>query len=75
MARKMMAASTPVVEISSKDDTWTIKTSTMIRTTELTFKSGEEYEESMPSGDVLKVTYCTNKGKHFSTNESKLTEL
>jgi hypothetical protein len=51
----MMATSTPVVEISCKDDTWTIKTSTLIRTTELKFKAGEEYVEAMPSGVILKV--------------------
>jgi hypothetical protein len=53
VARKMMAASTPVVEISCEDDTWTIKTSTLLRTTELKFKAGEEYVETMPSGEVL----------------------
>jgi hypothetical protein len=51
----MMAASTPVVEISCTDETWTIKTSTLIRTTVLNFKVGEEYEEVMPSGEILKV--------------------
>jgi cellular retinoic acid-binding protein 2 len=51
-----MAASTPVVEISCKDDIWTIKTSTLIRTTELNFKVGEEYDETMPSGEILKVS-------------------
>lgn len=51
----MMAASTPVVEISCEDDTWNIKTSTLIRTTELKFKAGEEYVETMPSGQVLNV--------------------
>jgi hypothetical protein len=55
----MMAASTPVVEISYKDDTWTIKTSTIIRTTELKFKVGEEYDEVMPSGEILKVSSST----------------
>ena len=55
MARKMMSLSTPVLEITSSDETWCIKTSTMVRTTELKFKSGEEYEETMPSGDMLKV--------------------
>jgi hypothetical protein len=55
----MMAASTPVVEISCKDDTWTIKTSTIIRTTELKFKVGEQYDEVMPSGETLKVSSVT----------------
>lgn len=54
MARKLMAATTPVVDITLKDDTWTISTSTLIRTNELQFKAGEEYDEVMPSGDVLK---------------------
>ncbi|XP_021938043.1 fatty acid-binding protein, adipocyte-like [Zootermopsis nevadensis] len=56
VARKMMAASTPVVEISCKDEIWTVKTSTLIRTTVLNFKVGEEYDEVMPSGEVLKNT-------------------
>ena len=55
VARKMMALSTPVVEISCEDDTWTIKTSTLLRTTELIFKAGEEYIETMPTGLVLNV--------------------
>lgn len=63
MARKMMATSTPVVEISCKDDTWTIKTSTLIRTTELKFKAGEEYVEAMPSGVILKNTTMLEEDK------------
>jgi len=63
VARKMMAASTPVVEISCEDDTWTIKTSTLIRTTELKFKAGEEYVETMPSGEVLNSTTTLDDDK------------
>jgi hypothetical protein len=62
-----MAATTPVVDISCKDETWTIKTSTLIRTTVLNFKVGEEYDEVMPSGETLKVgsiivIYAPNAG-------------
>ncbi|PSN56475.1 Fatty acid-binding protein [Blattella germanica] len=56
MARKMMAMATPIVEIAEQDGTWSIKTSTMVRTNELKFKPGEQYDEVMPSGDVLKNT-------------------
>ncbi|KAJ9591010.1 hypothetical protein L9F63_027782, partial [Diploptera punctata] len=69
MARKMMAASTPVVEIFSADDTWTIKTSTMIRTTELKFKPGEEYEESMPNGETLKNMTTIEDGKIVTVSQ------
>lgn len=66
LARQMMTASTPVVEISCKDDIWTIKTSTLIRTTELNFKVGEEYDEVMPSGETLKST-TTLEGEELRT--------
>ncbi|KAJ4439231.1 hypothetical protein ANN_07351 [Periplaneta americana] len=45
------------------DHIWTIKTSTMIRTTELHIKAGEEYEEVMPSGDVLKTLVHEKSGE------------
>lgn len=53
--RKMMCMSSPRLEISNDDDKWTIRTITMIRTAEVTFTLGEEYEEHMPAGVVLKV--------------------
>lgn len=52
-----MAMTSPRLEIQKNDeeDKWTIRTITMMRTTELVFKIGEEFEEAMPSGVVLKV--------------------
>lgn len=55
MARKMIAMQSPRLEISQEDDKWTVRTITMIRTQESTFKLNEEYEETMPNGTVLKV--------------------
>ncbi|XP_076755915.1 fatty acid-binding protein-like isoform X2 [Xylocopa sonorina] len=52
--RKMMCMTRPQLEILNVDDKWTIRTSSMLRTTELTFTLGEEYEEHMPSGVTLK---------------------
>ena len=50
-----MCMSSPRLEISNDGDKWTIRTITMIRTAEVTFTLGEEYEEHMPAGVVLKV--------------------
>lgn len=53
--RKMMSMSSPRLEISNDGDKWTIRTISMIRTIELIFMLGEEYEEHMPAGVTLKV--------------------
>ena len=57
-----MAMTSPRLEIqkSDEDDKWTIRTITMLRTVELIFKMGEEFEETMPSGVVLKVVFHTH---------------
>ncbi|XP_076548559.1 fatty acid-binding protein isoform X3 [Osmia lignaria lignaria] len=52
--RKMMIMSSPRLEISNDGDKWTIRTISMIRTVEITFTLGEEYEEHMPNGVTLK---------------------
>ena len=54
IARKMMTASSPTIEISKKDDMWTIKVSTLMSSNSSTFKLGEEYEETMGSR-IIKV--------------------
>lgn len=59
----MMSLSSPRLEIKkNEDDKWTIRTITIVRTVVLLFKMGEEFEESMPSGVILKVfhdfMYC-----------------
>ncbi|XP_011506007.1 PREDICTED: myelin P2 protein-like [Ceratosolen solmsi marchali] len=57
IARKMMSMTSPRLEIhKSDDDKWTIRSITMFRTLELTFKIEEEFEEEMPSGVILKNT-------------------
>jgi hypothetical protein len=57
VARKMMTASSPTIEISKKDDKWTIKTSTLMSSSSNTFQLGEEYEETMMGGRSIKVKY------------------
>ncbi|KAK1119261.1 hypothetical protein K0M31_013450 [Melipona bicolor] len=64
--RKMMCMSSPRLEISNDGDKWTIRTITMIRTAEVTFTLGEEYEEHMPAGVVLK-NVTTMEGDNLVT--------
>lgn len=57
MMRKIAvaAASKPAVEIKQENDTFYIKTSTTVRTTEINFKIGEEFEEQTVDGRPCKV--------------------
>lgn len=58
MMRKMGNAATPTVEITKDGDTYTMKTTTTFKTTEIKFKLGEEFEETTADGRVVKVR-CT----------------
>lgn len=53
--RKMGNAATPTVEITEEDGTFTLKTITTFKTTEIKFKIGEEFEETTADGRVVKV--------------------
>ncbi|XP_043505735.1 sodium/calcium exchanger regulatory protein 1-like [Polistes fuscatus] len=54
IARKMMGLASPRMEISNEGEKWSIRTVSMMRTLELVFVLGEEYEETLPSGEILK---------------------
>ncbi|KAI4490952.1 hypothetical protein M0802_010626 [Mischocyttarus mexicanus] len=54
IARKMMGMASPRMEISNDGDKWTIRTVSLMRNIELKFVLGEEYEETLPSGEILK---------------------
>lgn len=54
IARKMMGISSPRIEILNEGEKWTIRTVSMMRTAEMKFVLGEEYEETLPSGETLK---------------------
>jgi len=53
--RKMMTSSSPTIEISTSEGSWTIKTSTLMHSSSSTFKLGEEYIETMQGGRTIKV--------------------
>ncbi|CAH1100483.1 unnamed protein product [Psylliodes chrysocephalus] len=61
--RKMICSSKPNMEIVKENDTWTISTSTLLKTTVLKFKLNEEYEESMPGGTLKNTTTMEGDNK------------
>merc|ERR1711973_491784 len=63
LLRKAATVSTPVMEVSEEGGVWTIKTSTTLKTMELKFKIGEEFDENTPDGREVtaKVTLEDNK--------------
>lgn len=51
-----MTATSPQLTIHvDESQQWTISISSLLRTTVMIFKLGEEYEEHMPGGVVIKV--------------------
>ncbi|XP_030023197.2 fatty acid-binding protein 9 [Manduca sexta] len=60
MARKMIAMSSPLMEITYDGKTMTIKNSSLLRTTESTFKIGVEYDEHMPANTIKSITTFIN---------------
>ncbi|EFA10745.2 fatty acid-binding protein [Tribolium castaneum] len=63
IARKMMSFTSPKLTITNDGDTWTITTSTKLRTLKLEFKLGEEYDEDMPGGTLKSTTTVENDSK------------
>merc|ERR1712066_942113 len=56
LLRKAATVSTPIVEITENKGVWSIKSSTTLKSMELKFKIGEEFEETTPDGrDVRAV--------------------
>ncbi|XP_013146166.1 PREDICTED: fatty acid-binding protein-like [Papilio polytes] len=60
IGRKMMAMSSPLMEITFDGENMSIKNSSLIRTVEHKFKIGEEYEEHMPNTTIKSVTTIVN---------------
>lgn len=62
MLRQMAKTAKPSIEISISDDNvYTIKTITLIKTTSISFKLGEEFDETRQDGKTVKVRFLINK--------------
>merc|ERR1712142_848570 len=71
MLRKAATVSTPVMEVSEDGGVWTIKTSTTLKTMELKFKIGEEFDETTPDGREVTATVTFEDGKIVSVQKAK----
>uniref|UniRef100_A0A1B6EE81 Lipocalin/cytosolic fatty-acid binding domain-containing protein n=1 Tax=Clastoptera arizonana TaxID=38151 RepID=A0A1B6EE81_9HEMI len=68
LIRKMVLVSHPLMIISEDEDGyWKITTSTLMKTTVLKFKLGEEYEEEMPNTDIVFKNVTTLSGNKLET--------
>merc|ERR1712129_216012 len=54
LLRKAATASSPVFEVSVEGDVISFKTSTMLKSMELKFKLGEEFDEKVPTVVTLR---------------------
>ena len=71
LLRKAATASTPVTEISEAGGEWTVKTSTTLKTMELKFKLGEEFDEKTPDGRDVKAKVTFEDGKIVTVQKAK----
>ncbi|XP_043488140.1 probable fatty acid-binding protein isoform X2 [Polistes fuscatus] len=75
VTRKMGASVNPVVELTESDGTYTLKTNSPFKNSEIKFKLGEEFEEETPDGRKVK-SVCTldgNKLLHIQKGEKETT--
>jgi len=71
LLRKAATASTPVMTVSEENGEWTIKTSTMLKSMELKFKLGEEFEEKTPDGREVKAVVTQEGDKLITVQTAK----
>merc|ERR1712240_385206 len=71
LLRKAATVSTPVMEVSEEGGVWTIKTSTTLKTMELKFKLGGEFDETTPDGREVTATVTHEDGKIVSVQKAK----
>ena len=65
LLRKAATVSTPVMEVSEMDGVWTIKTTTTLKSVELRFRIGEEFDEITPDGRDVRAIVTLENGNQF----------
>ena len=55
--RNLAKTSKPTIEVIKDGDFWIIRTHTAVRTSEIKFKIGEEFDEARMDGKTVKVRY------------------
>merc|ERR1711981_1064428 len=67
MLRKAAMASTPVMTITEAGGEWTMSTKTTMKSIELKFRLGQEFEEVTTDGRKCKTTVTTQDNKLITT--------
>lgn len=70
MLRKIAGQLKPSQVFSIEGDTWTLKTLSTFKNTEIKFKLGEEFDESTADGREVKTT-CTLEGDNKLIQDQK----
>ncbi|XP_054158694.1 fatty acid-binding protein-like [Oppia nitens] len=65
--RNLAKTSTPVVEISKDGDTYSLKTLTAIKNSEIKFELGKEFEEARMDGKNIKTVVVADGNKLIQT--------
>lgn len=75
VTRKMGAQVSPVVELNKTDDTYSLKTTSTFKSSEIKFKLGEEFDEETPDGRKVKsvITMDGNKMSHVQKGDKTTT--
>ena len=71
LLRKAATVSTPYVEVFEEGGVWNIKTSTTLKTMELKFKLGEEFDETTPDGREVTALVTMDGGKIVAVQKAK----
>jgi len=65
--RNLAKTSTPVIDITQDGDTYSMKTTTAIKNSEIKFKLGEEFEEARMDGKNVKTKIVADGNKLIQT--------
>merc|ERR1719411_794672 len=71
LLRKAATVSTPAMDITEDAGTWSIKTSTTLKTMELKFKLNEEFDETTPDGRDVRALVTFEDGKIVTVQKAK----
>merc|ERR1711915_827414 len=71
LLRKAATVSTPQMDVTEEGGTWTIKTSTTLKTMELKFKLGEQFDETTPDGREVTAVVNLEGGKIITVQKAK----
>merc|ERR1712226_525530 len=71
LLRKAATVSTPQMDVTEDGGVWTIKTSTTLKTMELKFKLGEEFDETTPDGREVTAVVNLEGGKLGTVQKAK----